>query len=648
MKLFASKKQEEIKNDRWIARQEIQGDLVNGIQSKLGSLNKTVMEMNYVADDTNVAINAVGNSIDTISDGNSELASRTKEINQITVKMGRAIEKTGGYVEELNMATQSMLNNNEEVIGIFHDLIEENADTENCIQEIAVNTMETNKASQEIQQAINMINSIASKTNLLSLNASIEAARAGEAGKGFAVVAGEIRALAEQSRQSAEAIGKIIATLEAKSNESVDNIQRVQNAFKKQTESLEKTDAMVAQTNHLIQDVAEKVKQIETNSRELDQEKSFIIENMESLEKLSDSNYSATENIVSRFKSIVSNAIGIGAKSLALTNIYDEMRGICFGGLTGEKKKEKRKKEEIRVAYMPNYGSLCSVIPAIRMGYFDRENYEVKLYAYGNGLEIIKAMEEGKIDFGYIGNGAHKFCIKGRACIVAMSHLSNAEAIIGNRKHEVRTIADLRGKRIGNVEHASSETILRIALETEGMSFQDVDIVNMKPEEVLEAMKQGWIDACAVWSPYTLEILKQLGNDVAVIANNMTYCSKTASISSWIALPGYVKEHPGEVLRFTRAIYGGMNYRAIEENVRKVADWIGEVTSIDKKSAYEQRKDAQWLTSGFVSVGAKKGDVARFYEIQQREFIESGDVERAVPVGQYVLLDNMVKAGGGV
>ena len=103
MKLFASKKQEEIKNDRWIARQEIQGDLVNGIQSKLGSLNKTVMEMNYVADDTNVAINAVGNSIDTISDGNSELASRTKEINQITVKMGRAIEKTGGYVEELNM-----------------------------------------------------------------------------------------------------------------------------------------------------------------------------------------------------------------------------------------------------------------------------------------------------------------------------------------------------------------------------------------------------------------------------------------------------------------------------------------------------------------------------------------------------------------
>ena len=157
-------------------------------------------------------------------------------------------------------------------------------------------------------------------------------------------------------------------------------------------------------------------------------------------------------------------------------------------------------------------------------------------------------------------------------------------------------------------------------------------------------MKQGRIDACALWSPYTLEVLKQLGNDAVVIANNMSYSHKTASISSWITLPGYAKEHPDKVLRFTRAIYGGMNYRAVEKNVRKVADWISEITDIDKESAYEQRKDAQWLTAGFVSVGAQKGDVARFYEIQQKEFMESGDVDRAVPVEQYVLLNNMKKA----
>lgn len=194
------------------------------------------------------------------------------------------------------------------------------------------------------------------------------------------------------------------------------------------------------------------------------------------------------------------------------------------------------------------------------------------------------------------------------------------------------------------MEHASSETILRIALDTEGIAYDEAQIINMTPEEIVAGMKNGSLDAGVIWSPYTLEVLKALGNDAIVAANNMTYSSKTASISSWITLPRYAAEHPDKVLRFTRAIYRGMNYRAMEKNVRQIAGWISEITAIDRESAYEQRRDAQWLTPGFVSVGARMGDVAKFYEIQQKEFIQSGEVEIPVPVGRYVLLDNMKQA----
>ena len=81
---------------------------------------------------------------------------------------------------------------------------------------------EINTQTNDIMEAITVIDQIAFQTNILSLNAAVEAATAGEAGKGFAVVAGEVRNLASRSAEAAKEIKDIVEQATLKANDGKD------------------------------------------------------------------------------------------------------------------------------------------------------------------------------------------------------------------------------------------------------------------------------------------------------------------------------------------------------------------------------------------------------------------------------------------
>jgi len=116
--------------------------------------------------------------------------------------------------------------------------------------------------SKEIGEIVDTMTGIAEQTNLLALNASIEAARAGEHGRGFTVVAGEVGKLAQESKESAEKIARIIKEIQGDTEEAVLSMRAGREAVVEGAQSVESLRTMFEEINQLVVGVSGEITQV--------------------------------------------------------------------------------------------------------------------------------------------------------------------------------------------------------------------------------------------------------------------------------------------------------------------------------------------------------------------------------------------------
>ncbi len=176
------------------------------------------------------------------------LSDHMKNILAATNKINTQLENIAGFtedvstnsthvgdkIESVSKATTSVACAVDQMYVSFNETAQNSGKGSAVTQKASQMAEETNEmihrlgnAAQEIGEIIEMIQTIASQTHLLSLNAAIEAAGAGDAGKGFFVVANEVKELANQTETSANVIRSKITTMQDNTKEAVDVIQSV-------------------------------------------------------------------------------------------------------------------------------------------------------------------------------------------------------------------------------------------------------------------------------------------------------------------------------------------------------------------------------------------------------------------------------------
>ena len=292
---------------------------------------------------------------------------------------------------------------------------------------------------------------------------------------------------------------------------------------------------------------------------------------------------------------------------------------------------------------MPNYASLWGVLSAMNKGYFEEEGITVDLWEFADGPSEVAAMEGGSIDLAYIGKGAHTLCIQGRAVIFAPSSVHTTDKIVVSADSGVETIEDLAGKRIAYSSGSSSESTLNSALTQAGLTMDDVELFDMDVSYMVSAMVSGSVDVAVAWNPYTTEILNQVEGSKEIVFSN-----GSINLSSWICLPTYAEENRDVLLRFSRALYKGMDYGSNPDNWEEVAQWCADQTKTSLEANLAQTGDAEWFNIATLTDTLQDGTMEGYYEHLQQDFLDAGTItpDEAVDVNTFTLFDVMKEALG--
>ncbi|MFT4119127.1 sulfonate ABC transporter substrate-binding protein [Bradyrhizobium sp.] len=201
--------------------------------------------------------------------------------------------------------------------------------------------------------------------------------------------------------------------------------------------------------------------------------------------------------------------------------------------------------KEIRIGYQKNGVLVITRQQAALEKHFTPQGIEVKWVEFSSGPPMMEAMNVGSVDYGAVGDSPPVFAQAAGAAIVyaAGQPITNGQGILVPKDSPIRSIAELKGKRVGFTKGSSAHNIVVQTLEKAGLTYADITPVYLAPPDAGPAFGNGSIDAWAIWDPYfAIGEVKQNGR-ILVNAHEIT---KTNSF--YIANRDFAKNH-GAVLQ---------------------------------------------------------------------------------------------------
>lgn len=220
--------------------------------------------------------------------------------------------------------------------------------------------------------------------------------------------------------------------------------------------------------------------------------------------------------------------------------------------------------------------------PAVRQRHtledaFKPLGIEIKWIDFQFGPPLLEAINVGSVDFGFVGDSPPIFAQAGSAKIryvAAVKSDGNTQAIVVPQDSPIKTLADLKGKRIAFGRGSSAHNLLVAALEKAGLTWSDITPAPLAPADATAAFVKGSIDAWSIWDPYLA--LAELKEKARVIAFDKDVHKPNAF---YIAGSDFVEKYPSLIARLNAAF--ASEGRWADTHHAEVAKAQAEATGVD-------------------------------------------------------------------
>jgi len=247
---------------------------------------------------------------------------------------------------------------------------------------------------------------------------------------------------------------------------------------------------------------------------------------------------------------------------------------------------------------------------------------------------VIKAMASGAVQIGEIGSAGIAAAVsRGEPLEIfwILDDIGSAEALVVKKNSGIKTIADLKGKKIAMPFNSTTHFHTMVALEQAKVNPADVQILNMRPPEVRAAWQRGDIQATFIWDP----VLAEAKRDGTVILTSGQISQQTgkATFDGYVVNKDWAKANKDFMVKFVKVLAAADdNYRKNKakfnkdsNEVKAIAKWSGakaeDVPNSIGLYAFPtaQEQASKWLGGGANSIAAKALAATTDFQLSQKQ-----------------------------